>query len=360
MKIVRNISAVLMAVIMLLPLSSVAFADGTTGMTFTSVSGGMKLSSFSSTSSASQDVVIPEKYNGKDVIEIGSSAFSSKGIKSVSIPATVIKIGELAFRDCYNLSTVEFTGNPSSLTLGAEVFNGCNNLASINIPGCVKAIPNEAFRDCVSLTSVNLPSGLKTIGKEAFKHCSSLTSVSIPSSVDSIGENAFYNCDKITSFSVSSGNTAYKSSGGCLLSADGNKLIQYPNGKSGSSFSVPSGVAEIGNGAFAFTSLSSVTLPSSVTSIGDDAFANAASLSSVNLPSGLTSIGCRAFLNCTSLRSITIPSSVTEYEEAFVGSGLETVTLEKGIKEISPTAFEDCKSLRSIVIPDGVTSIGYG
>ena len=81
--------------------------------------------------------------------------------------------------------------------------------------------------------------------------------------------------------------------------------------RSFTSFTIPSGVTRIGNGAFAdCTSLASITIPSSVTSIGDYAFANT-SFTSFTIPSSVTSIGRNAFNSCMSLASITIPSSVT-------------------------------------------------
>jgi hypothetical protein len=56
----------------------------------------------------------------------------------------------------------------------------------------------------------------------------------------------------------------------------------YPTGKTETSFTIPSNVTSIGEGAFAHcTSLASVTIPSSVTSIGGSAFEDCISLASV-------------------------------------------------------------------------------
>ncbi len=60
----------------------------------------------------------------------------------------------------------------------------------------VRYIGERAFQNCVNLTTVNLPNTLITIGERAFSECSSLTSITIPNSVTSIGSRVFY-CENL-------------------------------------------------------------------------------------------------------------------------------------------------------------------
>ena len=56
----------------------------------------------------------------------------------------------------------------------------------------VVAVGDSAFLD-TKITSVTFPSGvIKSIGTGAFENCTKLSSFTIPSSVTSIGEGAFY------------------------------------------------------------------------------------------------------------------------------------------------------------------------
>ena len=52
-------------------------------------------------------------------------------------------------------------------------------------------IGEAAFKDCSNLTSVTIPNSVTTIGRHAFDECSALTSVTIPNSVTEIGGYAF-------------------------------------------------------------------------------------------------------------------------------------------------------------------------
>lgn len=77
------------------------------------------------------------------------------------------------------------------LNLGGRAFYGCTALTSVSLPASVASIGASAFEGCESLTSVNIPDGVAGIGASAFKGCKSLTRITIPGSVTIIGLNAF-------------------------------------------------------------------------------------------------------------------------------------------------------------------------
>lgn len=100
------------------------------------------------------EIIIPSTIDGKTVAEIGYEAFRGSSLIQVTIPQSVTKIGDGAFRESYDLSKVTIEG--SGLT----------------------TVGNSAFRDCETITTT--------------------TSLVLPNSVTSVGELAFYGANHPT------------------------------------------------------------------------------------------------------------------------------------------------------------------
>ncbi len=143
-------------------------------------------------------------------LEVANKVFSDQNrtayTGSVTIPSTVTyngktfnvtSIGEYAFRDCSQLTSVTI---PSSVTvIKGHAFYNCSQIASITLPTGVASIGEGAFEGCSSLSQVNIPSGVPAIENETFYDCTSLRMVVIPASVASIGDNAFSRCASLIS-----------------------------------------------------------------------------------------------------------------------------------------------------------------
>jgi hypothetical protein len=108
------------------------------------------------------------------------------------------------------------------------------------------------------------------------------TSFIVPDSVESIGYSTFKDCESLTSINVDVNNTVYKSENGVLYTKDGKTLIQFPAGKTDTSFVIPNGITGIEDFAFNDSALESITIPSSVNSIGKTAFDTCFYLNTIN------------------------------------------------------------------------------
>lgn len=163
-----------------------------------------------------------------------------------------------------------------------------------------------AFQSMDGVSNLTLPTSLRAIGAHAFRDCDNLATVFIPASVTSIGTGAFAACDRLATIQVDITNGAYGAQEGVLydlVSSAGNAiLLQYPAGRSGTMFFVPSSLATgepviaIADRAFEEAqNLESMEFTNSVGTIGAGAFANAPRLAQLIFDIQISSIGSSAF-----------------------------------------------------------------
>lgn len=179
------------------------------------------------------------------------------------------------------------------------------------------------------------------------------TSVLIPKKLAAISDFAF--CDKnknLTTFTVEAGNTAFKVESGLLFSNDGYTLYCYPSGKiDATSYTLPSGVTTVKDGAFAFnTTLQNIAVAGGTYyKATDGVLYNYAGTSLICYPAGKTGA------------SYTIENTVTEIKPyAFQScSNLDYVYVLRSTPDITTgniAMFDDVKSSFKILVPSGVLS----
>ena len=104
----------------------------------------------------------------------------------------VTAIGDKAFRDCINLTSVVIPEGIESI--GEEAFYNCNGLVSVTFADSVKTIGKKAFYNCGSLKSVTIPAGVTKIDEKVFQKCGALTELNLHAKVKTIAKNAFTDC----------------------------------------------------------------------------------------------------------------------------------------------------------------------
>lgn len=118
-------------------------------------------------------------------------------IRRLVLPDGLNSIGNRAFFDCNNLTTVTI---PNSVKeIGAYAFGNCDSLAMLKLGSRVEIIGVGAFQNCTALDAVRLPGGLTELGDKAFYRCESLTTITIPQGLTQMGASVFAYCTGLVS-----------------------------------------------------------------------------------------------------------------------------------------------------------------
>ena len=199
--------------------------------------------------------------------------------------------------------SIKYNGKTYTVTaIGDNAFYNCYNMTSITIPKTIVSVGKHAFYDCIRIASVILY--CKTVGSW-FTEKSSLKTVVLGKGVEKVGNNAFARCG-ITSLSIA--NTV-------------NTIGEYAFQQTSiSSLVIPSSVKTIGKGAFeSCQRLEKVEIANGLEAIPNYAFVNCRNLVSVTIPPSITSIGYKAFKECYKLRKVSLPGNIpkSNYESGF-------------------------------------------
>ena len=322
---------------------------------------------------------------------IGISAFAyAPNIKTIDLPACVIKIKANAFDNCiidefnYLGNLIEYFGlNYGSSTAcpmncGAKLTIDGEELINLVVPESITSINYYLFCGVNSLESVTLHNKVKFIGGMAFAYCSKLKELHIPSGANALSVNSLAGLSSLESLTLASLETNGSNAlFGSLFSGyeyeNSVKITQkfnYVSSNSSYNFYLPKNLknvnilsGSIGNGAFSnISTIPNIVLGSNVQSIGSFAFYNCSSLTQIDLPN-ISSISSYAFANCSNLTQIDIPNSVEsvgdyafnycpKLEIANIGEDEESLA-----QSIGEYAFENCGKLKQVNMFN-ITSIG--
>jgi len=295
------------------------------------------------------------------VLTVCNQAFQSKGLHSITLPESVVAIGDRTFA---NNDDMEYCNIPSSVKFiyDNNPWGGCFSIkemdcaspsylikdgilyssdfytvygfiywnSQILIDSRTKKISANSFWSSRKgynsyIKKVTILSDLK-IGNAAFSNCES-ASFEIKGHIEEIGKESFYGCKKIDNIEIKS-------------------------------------VDVIPDEAFKnCKSLTSVMLSPKLKSINAKAFEGCDSLETIEIPSAVSFISDSAFSGCIALQNINVDSkneyycsidgtlynnSVTKLIKLPSGKKLINFIIPDTVNEIGDRAFDSCSSLETI------------
>lgn len=359
-----------------------------------------------------KEISLPEK-----LVVIDKWCFESCGFSSITIPDSVVSIGDDFCSGCSELE--EIIIGSKVRYIGACAFSK-SKITSVDIPASVAYLCDggysreaAAFTRCEYLTDVNiaddneilydmdgvpfikesnnllfipygrsgdfvLPDGDYSIkdyyeyDRKYFIVGGKIESITFPDSFDEYDRVDISACRSVTELKVNDTNEKYKSVDGCIYTRDGKKLVLVPSSISGD-FYVPETVESIGR-AFQDVTLDKLVIPSKVKELTDFSITGKVKELIINSDEISLSFGDewnKVDIECSELL---LPGNCT-----FYGAGLENVrklifgagkhvklTVPECVTEVvfSPDIDElelygeDKINIKELVLPKGNTIIG--
>ena len=330
-------------------------------------------------------VTIPDTINDLPVISIQDGLFKENNlIMEVTLPDTVLSIGNNVFNNCSNLAVVNAKGVKN---IGDYAFYYCQNLRMLNVDS-VEYIGDHSFYNCSSLINVDWIDDVKVIGNYAFyyNNNSKFAKEIVLSQVESIGNYAFYDCNSIKVIYIP--NTCSMINDHAFYSCD--NLTIYTNYQEApadwnynwnpSNRTVNYGYVISKNDEFIYQisnegtikilgvnniEVTDIVIPTTidgyqVTELADYLFYNNNYILTVTLPDAITRIEDYTFSNCQNLKSVT--GNGIEYlgnnafENCYKLSNCDWIN---NLKVIMRQALYNCYNISSDIKFSQLERIGY-
>lgn len=361
--------------------------DGATSLTSLGLSGATSLTTIGDGAfyhNSLTEVTIPGSviYIGDDAFDVSSTSNDIKKVVFLPVPEgkenKPLKIVDTAnFKsatDIYLARSIDSASGTSGA--GTSLFDAAVN---VHVEAGCTTIPSICFQENDNLTSLDFTnaSGLATIAEKAFYGCDGLTKLTFPASLTTIGSNAFYSCDGLLDVDM-----GYCTKMTAIADETFNECTAINH------LILPPNVVTIGKKAFYRNSLTQLNVPATCNLIDEDAFDvqgtnnitlltllgsdtageltiidddNFQSVTSLNLDRHLSS-------DCSlpvfaSLKGASVGIHVKRLNNVpFKGSNIETLNLSLAtvLETIDASAFEGCDDLKGVDLSAStlLTSIG--
>ena len=343
-------------------------------------------------------LVIPDKINDDKgttftVTEIGSEVnYDCKDITSITLPGTIVKMGSGVFKDAKitkldipkSVRDISHTAWVALPTMPEFKVHSENPSFESDEKGVLytkhrvelRTVPSNIMTK-VTGDTYTIDSHVTSITVGAFAKAPDLMKIKLPAGLDKvedIGWPSIAGTPSLEAFVMDAGNAKYEVVNGVLFTKSPKKLLLYPQGKPGETYTVPAGVEEITSYGIAGNPyLTSINLKD-VTKVKISALVNLPNLKTITIPKNLKKEGLTegAFEGCSSLQAYKVAEGNPDFSADNgvlfsknkdilyfypIAKSDATYNIPPTVKIIADKAFQGASKLTSLVIPTSVEEI---
>ena len=343
-------------------------------------------------------LVIPDKINDNKgitftVTEIGSEVnYDCKDITSITLPETIVKMRSGVFKDAKitkldipkSVRDISHTAWVALPTMPEFKVHSENPSFESDEKGVLytkhrvelRTVPSNIMTK-VTGDTYTIDSHVTSITVGAFAKAPDLKKIKLPAGLDKvedIGWPSIAGTPSLEAFVMDAGNAKYEVVNGVLFTKSPKKLLLYPQGKPGETYTVPAGVEEITSYGIAGNPyLTSIDLKD-VTKVKISALVNLPNLKTITIPKNLKKEGLTegAFEGCSSLQAYKVAEGNPDFSADNgvlfsknkdilyfypIAKSDATYNIPPTVKIIADKAFQGASKLTSLVIPTSVEEI---
>lgn len=220
----------------------------------------------------------------------------------------------------------------------------------------VESIPiNFLSTNSPDIENIKIESGIKTVGTKVFSGCINLKTITIPSTLlsckCSVGNDSGYGAfSEIPSLEK----IVFEDTKQKFLPSGLYAGITAENFK----FEIPQTIEEVGDSAFAYSSIDKFELPEAVKTIPSNCYAGCFNIKNLNLPENIETLKTKAFYFNKNLETINLNTKIKEIPSyCFTGSSITSITIPNNVSNIGSYAFSGCSKLTTINYSNKVSII---
>ena len=308
------------------------------------------------------DIVIPATVTlgSKEytVTAIDGTAFKNcTGITSMTLPSTIDSICYQAFNGCTNMVSCNL-GDTKIRELCVSTFLYCRSLRSITIPATVTKIGINPFMETNSLAEIKLAPGNKCFktydgalytisGRTLISSPGGKTDLTLLDGLDTIGNSAFCQNRRIHNVTIPNSVTRIESS--AFMRCDSLQLI-----------TIPTSLVYLGSSAFADCrqAKGDLVLPATLKTLSSKCFYYT-SITSLDASKCIATSVPNAFVQyCVKLRTVKLPEAATQiWDNAFNTVAISEIEMPEAVTRIRGGAFEGCTLLKKVKMGSKVATL---